>query len=1014
MSVSLAGLTNTLEDPSYLLSPIETITDSFHEHSSTSVHDLLDAYSTFSSRIRSHNQMLRDCARPLPSLDCLRVNKDDFLQALRRDIGFAHIDILSIFSRSRPSLDEAMFGGSIHASIKVDARQRARDSSSLCVHALCAIATIFRFPAFHSLFSAHDLSGLLGDVLGIALADQLPVLNSAKIYSLSLWVLGCHRLPLAVLSARHDEIILCLRRSLKGARQPASVAVDGMKAISHTLAQFPSEFLTGLSPLLPYVVQNLLVEPSDRRLHASIALGRFANALIHQAESSLTGRQTISKHIMSFIERHCDDAQTSPGDRNLSFVVRTAFSAETQKRLGEGPTWILAVLASLIILSGPSLYSNSIALQFILQSLAMSLTHKRSVVRALHSHVWKCFVWTFDQMLSSAESIDLASILSALYVIRQELGGGIGTALTTVLLRSPDRTSTSQSGEGKDRLSQALSVIQAMVRTDCKHTRQEGFLLLRALTTGICDPKNERRALECVDDVLALALFDGTIVGADWERLPSIIRSMPLCLPSVHRLEEAEVVLHYEILLDIWKHCALKASKEPLDSLQDMEVFLASAFSRIPTPAIAPFAFEKFWRATYHGRSQFDDILPPRIKSCLVCFVAAYGGDLADGLSLPTESQSQNNSNGFASQSHTGYKLSGGSGFWDVPWSLSKADEFELKVFDPETIPQARERTFPGPEDTTFLLADEDDEVFQSTVLRQLQDYSSRLDTSSLDELDRSISDPHVLLPSICSPPRGLPTSRSPERSSVTSQVQERKRKQTYGVDVPRKRSRMSSDTLRSLRKLDSEPVTRDITPISIARTNSVPVKSRKMTFDGIEVPTLREVLRKEKALKTEVRKNTPSSEPGPSGHKDENALSPLPSSMGSDEEDEIEDWENTRIDGTLSEIEIDQSLADVYPSSPPRSQSSGAHEPEYEPSGSNIRQTRSQSEGSPSVPTRHPLRRSKTTSARLDALRDVYASMADGASQIPISELLQATRLVHKIGAALTEQMDKKIGDPG
>ena len=76
-------------------------------------------------------------------------------------------------------------------------------------------------------------------------------------------------------------------------------------------------------------------------------------------------------------------------------------------------------------------------------------------------------------------------------------------------------------------------------------------------------------------------------------------------------------------------------------SLQDMENFIAAAFSRIPTPAIAPFAFEKFLRATYHGRNQFYNNLPLKIRDCLTCFVAAYGGDLADGLSLATESQSQ-------------------------------------------------------------------------------------------------------------------------------------------------------------------------------------------------------------------------------------------------------------------------------------------------------------------------------------------------------------------------------------
>lgn len=91
--------------------------------------------------------------------------------------------------------------------------------------------------------------------------------------------------------------------------------------------------------------------------------------------------------------------------------------------------------------------------------------------------------------------------------------------------------------------------------------------------------------------------------------------------------------------------------------------------------------------------------------------------------------------------------------------------------------------------------------------------------------------------------------------------------------------------------------------------------------------------------------------------------------------------------------------------------------EPNYEPhltSEFKLRQMKSQSEGSPSVPTHQPLRRSNTSSARLDALRGVYASMADGASQIPMSELLQATRLVHRIGVVLTEQMGKKMGDLG
>jgi hypothetical protein len=153
MSISLVGIPNTLEDPAYLLSAVETITDSFHEHSSISAHDLLDAYSTFSSRIRSQSQVLQDCNKRLPSLDCLRIHKDIFIRALRRDVCVAHINPFSAFSRSPLSSDEAMSGGSIHANISIDAKQHAKNSSSLCVHALCALATVFRFPALHYLFT---------------------------------------------------------------------------------------------------------------------------------------------------------------------------------------------------------------------------------------------------------------------------------------------------------------------------------------------------------------------------------------------------------------------------------------------------------------------------------------------------------------------------------------------------------------------------------------------------------------------------------------------------------------------------------------------------------------------------------------------------------------------------------------------------------------------------------------------------------------------------------------------
>lgn len=145
------SLADPLQDPSYLLSIVEIIADSLHERSSASIHNLLDAYATFVNRVRSQSQLLEDCDTLLPALDPLRIHKDSFIRALRRDVRLAHIDPFSTLSRPRSSLDEILFGGS-SLNIKAETKQYARDSSSLCHHALCALATIFRLPAFHFAF----------------------------------------------------------------------------------------------------------------------------------------------------------------------------------------------------------------------------------------------------------------------------------------------------------------------------------------------------------------------------------------------------------------------------------------------------------------------------------------------------------------------------------------------------------------------------------------------------------------------------------------------------------------------------------------------------------------------------------------------------------------------------------------------------------------------------------------------------------------------------------------------
>jgi len=53
------------------------------------------------------------------------------------------------------------------------------------------------------------------------------------------------------------------------------------------------------------------------------------------------------------------------------------------------------------------------------------------------------------------------------------------------------------------------------------------------------------------------------------------------------------------------------------------------------------------------------------------------------------------------------------------------------------------------------------------------------------------------------------------------------------------------------------------------------------------------------------------------------------------------------------------------------------------------------------------------TTSDRLDALQRACVVVAEDASQLPVSDLVQVTRLVQQMSTVLNEQMGRRLAGP-
>ncbi|KAG1748753.1 hypothetical protein EDB19DRAFT_1683495 [Suillus lakei] len=546
------GHMTPLHDTTYLKSPLECIVNSLEPNSLHFNHDLLDAYNTFSNRIRAEAQELQQSSASLPALEFLRINAHAFSQALRRDIALAHVDPFvppRTFTPGEPLLSEPRQS-------TADVAKYAGDSSALCQQALCALSAIFRFHNLYSLFFGPDISSLLAEILNITHSPQLPILNSAKVFSLALWILRSQRLPQSSLSPRASCIISVLRSTLDPqplGQQFGQHAEDGLKGICHFLEFYPTTFFVHAMMQLPLVLSHLLCDSYAVRLQAALVLGRMAlNLLDSSFDISVDHREVISHFVLDFLDKQWPKT-TSSQISELQRIAKAAMSVEEEAELVEGPVWLLSMMASLVILSDYRLFSHSDTFKFLMRLAVLGFAHLRSVVRGLAQRLWSCMAIAFaripDEDVRTKEAVFL-------YLGRRSQSD-IGIAVVTMLLNTSSAPSSSSSEQitSFDAVSRALTLMRDMAQDSDKHISSDGLSLLHKLMGGVGAPAPSTPDMTASLPRLPTSLFDGSLLTDKWDR--STLRSLhrPL-VTEVRHLSEAEVVHHRILLRSTWVHLA--------------------------------------------------------------------------------------------------------------------------------------------------------------------------------------------------------------------------------------------------------------------------------------------------------------------------------------------------------------------------------------------------------------------------------------------------------------------------
>ncbi|KAJ6525284.1 hypothetical protein DFH09DRAFT_1416643 [Mycena vulgaris] len=574
-------------DPKYLSSPVATIVDS-----SASLDDLIRAYSVLAARIRANITLTTDSDASLPLLAPLRRNRAALVEAIVRDLGRCLVDPETMKQSPEDIEEEACLKeqpvlppspksspspkGSPKKKKKGTTAKKAkygRDLCTTCHSVIKLLAVVFTLPAVSGLFTFPQLQSILGQVLAIPLADDLPTPNARKTYALSIWLLQSQRLPSVVLEKAADRIVFALRRGIEGElgkEGKKGSASDGLKAIHDLSVYQPSIFVPRFAIVLPSVLSSLLAPTLAIRAQACHALGGLARGLATLPISSAHTR--ISAVITSHLTAAPSPSKKSPtkpacNESALVRTLRTTLNATEVQHVSQGPVWGLSVVASLLVLANSAVYAHNNARRAFIALLSLAMNHKKSSIRSLGCAVWRCTAWAYCQPLlpgngddeSEVDKEDATRSKRGLVeqgreqfwtkIVATVVDMGVGLSTTAALLEEAGSTSEESltriapimrmmTSRGGDNLNSAIEILARMVSFEPSETDWSWNKLL---------PRG---------------LFSASpgLLTADYSSLESPVRSIIAQCPdkcdvrSLSRDEVAQPEI-FDKLIEMWKEC---------------------------------------------------------------------------------------------------------------------------------------------------------------------------------------------------------------------------------------------------------------------------------------------------------------------------------------------------------------------------------------------------------------------------------------------------------------------------
>ncbi|KAI0647932.1 hypothetical protein C8Q79DRAFT_952664 [Trametes meyenii] len=573
------GDTSPHTHPNYYKSPLCTLVVSLDDNTGDiSICDLIDAYSTFSLRVKACAAFINGDGQEVPSLQFLKKNSTALGHCIQRDIRRALRDP-SLALNPLPKFRTVASPSIPLAGISEAFLSLARTESTLCQYALQLLSNIFAFPTLCHLFPQSVLEKLLGDTLLIAQSSELPILDSDKIRSLAAWIFSTSRLPISVVAPRKESIQGWLKELILS----PNTRLQWCDIIQHALSAYPELFLPSLSPYLPDILAQLVSTNSAFRVDAAVALCGYARGMLSLANSS---KEAINVDVLPAVRdfirsqlRRGQRGATELADSSLSVYILRSAQEDMSTPSGQGARWAIVIICCLIILSGPHIFTGTRPFQLIIETLPLVAKHDSPAAIELVVCAWKCLIWAFLQ-IQPDETIPQATVgdhlasapfgprRAAFDLVKQELRGGAGACLVAGLLCHKYNHPPGETHATHPELAWAISILMDMATHHHSSVYRDGLGLLGRLVNNIGKPTDESTNLAehttwDANDVIVTALLSRQVFTSDAKKLFSTLHTANRFDAMVVRpLSEAEIEGHWDQLVEIWRRCIKRELQE--------------------------------------------------------------------------------------------------------------------------------------------------------------------------------------------------------------------------------------------------------------------------------------------------------------------------------------------------------------------------------------------------------------------------------------------------------------------